>query len=45
MKNLLVKIAATALISLGLVAQAGAVEVKTYDDPYKLSAASLLISR
>ena len=36
MKNLLVKIAAAALISLGVVAQAGAVDVKTYDDPYKM---------
>ncbi|OGO75763.1 MAG: toluene tolerance protein [Chromatiales bacterium RIFOXYA1_FULL_46_5] len=36
MKNLLIKIAATAVISLGLVAQASAVEVKTYDDPYKM---------
>ena len=36
MKNLLVKIAATALISFGLVAQASAAEVKTYDDPYKM---------
>lgn len=36
MKNLLIKIAATALISLGSVVQVFAAEVKTYDDPYKM---------
>jgi phospholipid transport system substrate-binding protein len=36
MKNLLLKVAASALITLSLMTQSVAAEIKTYDDPYKM---------
>jgi len=36
MKTLLLKVAASALITLSLMTQSVAAEVKTYDDPYKM---------